>query len=277
MRYLEATGSHIIESSSGYVTVRLSPEADRELTNRPYYWGFVDRTGVDPETMTFTFVFDPEQMPNPDGHRVGSAGQNNIKSEYLTYGHARLQQIFKAVSSRGRFIQLYEQPPESERYTGNTTPYTSWLVVNYNVELLCDMKKNELHSLGISLSTGDIMPQFHKHLLTKPLTPKLPAHTHIRDTITLERAKYELDKHIESMIEAYDHQWAADAVLRMQEEVARMNAYYNDLVEAREDEEEKNEIRLRAERRLAEIEWQYKPRIQVTPLSGGMVHLITTN
>lgn len=32
--------------------------ADRELTNRPYYWSFVDRIGGEPETMTYLFVTD---------------------------------------------------------------------------------------------------------------------------------------------------------------------------------------------------------------------------
>lgn len=37
------------------------PRADRMLTDRPYYWGFVERTGVDPETLSFSFVFDPQK------------------------------------------------------------------------------------------------------------------------------------------------------------------------------------------------------------------------
>ena len=61
MDYLEVTESTILEASPLHVTVKLSPRADRMLTDRPYYWGFVERTGVDPETLSFTFVFDPEK------------------------------------------------------------------------------------------------------------------------------------------------------------------------------------------------------------------------
>ncbi|WP_379134671.1 YqhG family protein [Paenibacillus sp. sgz500958] len=63
--YLEATESTILEQSPHHVTVKLSPRADRMLTDRPYYWGFVERTGVEPETLSFTFVFDPEQYDDP--------------------------------------------------------------------------------------------------------------------------------------------------------------------------------------------------------------------
>lgn len=61
MRYLEAEQCDILEKHPAYVTVKLSPSADKELNYRPYYWSFVERTGVAPETMTCTFIFDPEE------------------------------------------------------------------------------------------------------------------------------------------------------------------------------------------------------------------------
>ncbi len=60
-QYLESTGCHIIEKSPAHFVVKLSPEADRMLTNRPYYWSFVDRTGAEPETMSFLLVTDKEK------------------------------------------------------------------------------------------------------------------------------------------------------------------------------------------------------------------------
>ncbi|MCY9739798.1 YqhG family protein, partial [Paenibacillus thiaminolyticus] len=73
LRYLEATDCHILEKSPAHVTVKLSERADRVLTNRPYYWGFIDRTGAEAETMRFTFVFDPAAMP-PEPPRAVSYG-----------------------------------------------------------------------------------------------------------------------------------------------------------------------------------------------------------
>ncbi|UUZ79898.1 YqhG family protein [Paenibacillus sp. P26] len=78
MRYLEAEQCDILEKHPAYVTVKLSPSADRDLTNRPYYWNFVERTGAAPETMTCTFIFDPEQYselnPSPPGGPVPGTG-----------------------------------------------------------------------------------------------------------------------------------------------------------------------------------------------------------
>src|SRR5690625_3845349 len=96
-RYLETTGSDVVEKQPGYVTVRLSPTADRALTNRPYYWNFVDRTGVEPETMTFTFVLDPAAAPEPNRPNTpqpgGQINQMRTIVEPLSFGSARLNQM----------------------------------------------------------------------------------------------------------------------------------------------------------------------------------------
>lgn len=75
-RYLETTGCRIIEKSPAHYMVKLSPHADRELTNRPYYWSFVDRTGAEPETMSYLFVTDKERYDTAQQQQAGSqAGQ----------------------------------------------------------------------------------------------------------------------------------------------------------------------------------------------------------
>lgn len=96
MRYLESTGCRILEKSPAHVKVRLSPEADKELTGRPYYWSFVERTGAEPETMTFVFVFDPEKYEaeksrsSGDPPRSGSASPDNtILGRYLGFTPSR--------------------------------------------------------------------------------------------------------------------------------------------------------------------------------------------
>ncbi|WP_052475952.1 YqhG family protein [Cohnella kolymensis] len=67
LSYLEATNCQIIEKTPNQVTVKLSPVADRALTNRLYYWGFVDRAGIEPETMTYTWTFG---IPPADERKV---------------------------------------------------------------------------------------------------------------------------------------------------------------------------------------------------------------
>lgn len=302
-RYIEATQCQVIEKSPAHVTVKLSPEADKALTNRSYYWNFVERTGAEPETMTYTFVFDPEKMeqleeqnnnssPQPTAKPASNSGassdsilgryfgfvptaaQGRSHKEHLSYGSSRLQQIFQTVKSQGKYVSLYEEPLGNSIQPLQASAYSSWLVINYKVQFTCDMKRDELHSLGISLSTGEIAEEFHSYLLTKTLTPRLPANTHIRETITLGRAQLELNRYLEQIVHSYNHDWAEEALERMQVEIDRMKSYYHDLIQAAE-EDKKTQLIEQSQNRLEEIQWQYKPRIHVNVINCGIFHLLS--
>lgn len=304
-QYLEATGCTILEKGSEHMKVKLSPEADKDLTNRPYYWSFVERTGAEPETMTYTFVFDeeayeayqkeqknalqnddftqrkqtssPSNQPLSNDHRlqrkIGYVPPvNRIKYDHLHYGSSRLQQIFQTVKQKGKYVLLFEEPDESKSLT-SIQSYTSWLGANYNVEYTCDMKRSELYSLGISLSTGEIVTNFQQYLNSKKLTPRLPARTHVKETISLPRAVQELERYLEKKITAQDDQWSYEAQIRMEEEKKRIQDYYEEMLE-RVESDEKPAVEQEYENRLREMEWQYKPRITASVINCGIFNLL---
>lgn len=271
LSYLTVTGCQLLEVTPEQLTVKLSPEADKALTNRPYYWGFVERTNTPPETFSYRFVFEPEAMQGMSGQLDINTG---IRTIHLSYGHPMLAQIIKAIQSRGQFVCLYERvDDDSLHYRLETTAYTSWLVVNYKLEFVCEMKREECHSLGISLSTGEIAEQFHTYVTSKTLTPKMPAHTHLRETISLQRAKHELDEYMMRIIHDTDHQWAATAHEWMNIELKQVADYYEEQLKIA-DEETLPEIEAQYRNRLSEVEWQYKPRIVVAPIQCGLFHLL---
>ena len=303
MRYLNATESQILEKSPGKVTVKLSPAADKELTGRSYYWSFVERTGAEPETMTYTFVFDPEKVaalqqakreqegpsdgateakspfqPQSDsilgryfGFIPNQARGRNLE-ENVYFGCGRLEQVFKACKTHGQFANLYEIPQEQPG-PYQSTAYTSWFAVNFKVEFVCDMKREEIHSLAISLSTGELIEQAFTKLLDRRLSPRLPAHTHVKETISLPRAWFELEKYVEQKIRNYDHAWSYRAQNRLMNELNRIHGYYKELIEAA-DPEAKREFELQYDNRKREIRWQYEPRVQVNAINGGIFHLV---
>ncbi|MFC5452487.1 YqhG family protein [Paenibacillus aestuarii] len=322
MRFLEAYECTILEKTPAYVTVKLSPEADKEMTGRPYYWSFVERTGAAPETMTYKFIFDPEQMkaeakpraaaagkavpagggsgapgaPGPVGQAQGQAqGQpaaqqdDSILGRYfgfvpttvtarvpqdeVTLGSRRLEQMFGIVREKGRFVHLFEEPFPTGAVTNQALVYDTWLCVNYKVELACDRKRSEIHSLAIQLNNGEIREHFHKHLLTKSLSPKLPANSHILpDTISLSKAINALEMTLERKISVYDHSWADEANEQHRSEINRVEAYYNGLLLSAEPDK-RDEIETQCRNRLQEIDWQYKPRIVVSVINCGLFHL----
>ncbi|MCR8631170.1 YqhG family protein [Paenibacillus radicis (ex Xue et al. 2023)] len=321
MRYLEAEKCDIVEKHPAYVTVKLSPSADKELTYRPYYWSFVERTGVAPETMTCTFIFDPEghkasvqetggasaaglppqavpASARPASGSVanpvpsGAAGQEQqpdsilgryfgfvptqivarVPKDEVTFGSRRLEQIFGAVRNKGRFVHLYEQFKPEQKSTA-TIPYENWLQVNFKVELACDMKRSEIHSLGIHLETGQIRERFQELLLTKRLTPRLPAQIFIiPDKITLPRAVIYLEEYLEQLLRGYDHRWAQEAGLRLAEEIDRIRGYYETLIQGAEPDK-RSEVEAQYVNRKQEIDWQYRPRIQISVINCGLFHL----
>lgn len=291
-RYCQATRCTILEKSPTQMTVKLSPHADKLLTNRPYYWSFVERTGVEPETMTLSFVFDPSTMSPPStaastkqispqaeqqdsilGRYLGiSPAVMSVRQrhELLSFGSGRLRQIFQAARKHGQYTLMYEQPHQQDMsfFTG----YTAWFCLNIKIEFVCDMKRDELHSIGISLSTGELVEQFFERIQPLQLTPQIPANTHVRETISLFRAAKEIEKHIEQKIRSYDHHWAEQADVRFQAEQQRIREYYAHVLESC-SEEEKMSIEQQFDQRLKEIEWQHQPRIRASVINCGVFQL----
>lgn len=335
MRYLDATECHIIEKHPAYVTVKLSPCADKSLTNRPYYWSFVDRTGTPPETMSFKFVFDPERLladenastktahsqgrpaagssgsvggsipgvplgaapigggasgvgAPVDGQPAATAdsilgryfgivvqqttGPGRIQKDEVTYGSRRLEQLFQVVKTDGKFVQMFEEPGIASRGPSSVA-YTSWLGVNFKVEFLCDMKRDEQHSLGVDLNSGQIVTRFHESLLERRLSPRFPANSHIpRQQLTITRGRTILEQYLEKLLKQLDHSWATAAHDRLIDEISRVDGYYSELLDGSEPDK-KAGVAAQWESRKKEMEWQYMPRIQVSVINCGIFHL----
>ncbi|GKU78309.1 YqhG family protein [Paenibacillus sp. L3-i20] len=298
-RYLEATECSIIEKSPAHFTVKLSPNADRELTNRPYYWSFVDRVGTEPETMTFLFVTDKErydtqqtlqasvqEAKDPNANAVDAALSRSfgfinsniiapvrIPREDLYFGSRKLDQLFGAAKSKGSFVYLFQEPDKRGSNPFQSTPYTAWLGVNMRIEFACDRKREEIHSFGVSLVTGHCVDNFHDRLMTTKLTPRLPANIHVAKTgISFNKAMLIVEQTLDRKLKTYDYNWAVDATKRLQEEMDRIDTYYAPLLE-HALEENKPRIAEQYEQRQAEIRWQYEPRVTASAINCGIFHL----
>lgn len=290
-RYFIATGCQLIEKSPAHLQVKLSPEADRELTGRTYYWNFIERTGAEPETMSFTFIFDPEAHAGskPEPARADSAGSHRYYGlppiapqpgrtleEPLVYGARRLEQLFDSACRKGAYLQLFEQPPDLPPGSAVSVPYATWLVVNYKISYICDMKREELMSLGIHLATGEIATDFIGKLVNKRLSPRMPPRTTLTEAISLARAAELLEQVIIGHLNRQDTAWAEEARARLAEEQERIDAYYEDLLAGEGLEPETRQaLEGQHDKRREEIRWQHEPRIEVCPVNSGLFHLLT--
>ncbi|OXM16830.1 YqhG family protein [Paenibacillus herberti] len=301
-KYIEATGCHIVEKSPAHMTVKLSPAADRELTNRPYYWSYVDRAGVEPETMTYLFVtdgqrYDEQQLRQAEAETEAAAELGEMEQaaqsalsrsigfvhgsitgvrtprEDLYFGSRKLDQLFEAARVGGSYVYLFQEPERRSLNPFDSIAYTAWLGVNLRVEFACDMKREEIHSYGISLATGNIQENFHDRLAALRLTPKLPANVHTaRNGLTLARALTVVETHLERKLRAADFKWAEGAARRLDEELVILAHYYEKMLESAE-EEQREAIATQYENRKEEIRWQYEPRVTVSAINCGVFHL----
>lgn len=302
MAYLEATECTVIEKSPEHITVKLSPQADKMLTNRPYYWGFVERTGAPAETLSFSFVFDPvkyderlikqaessqNNQPNAGqdpllSRYYGSApilpviGPGRIQREDVIYGSRRLAQIWDASREEGNYLYLFEQPAEGQRPKVRSAPYEQWLGICFKTEFSCDLKREELHFLGISLSRKKIIEDFPAQLDGRNLTPRLPENVHVRPaTLTLQQAASMLEEYLINKLAKLDYSWAEQAKLRLAEELDIVDSYYADLLNE-PDEEKKIAVQQQYQSRRSEMEWQYSPKVSLSAISCGMFHLCSS-
>ncbi len=260
-RYLEATECSILEKSPNHFTVKLSPLADRELTNRPYYWSFVDRVGAEPETMTYLFVTDKNKYDAAEEMKKEAAAQQDaavnaqdaaadaalgrslgfmhgslsaparVPREDLYFGARKLDMLFEAAKAKGSFVYLFQEPDKRSSNPFASTPYTAWLGVNMRVEFACDRKREEIHSYGISLATGQCVEHFYDRLLTYKLSPRLPANIHItKNGLSFNKALGIVEQALERKLRSYDYSWAEDASARLAEELERISGYYEPLI-----------------------------------------------
>ncbi|MDQ0059323.1 YqhG family protein [Paenibacillus harenae] len=301
-RYLDATECSILEKSPAHFTVKLSPNADRELTNRPYYWSFVDRMGTEPETMTYLLVTDKqkyEAMANENeaaskaraaesemdqatnaalnrslGFVHGSlAAGVRVPREDLYFGSRKLEQLFDAAKTKGSFVYLFQEMDKKSPHPYSSSPYTAWLGVNMRVEFACDRKREEIHCFGVSLATGLCVEQFHDRLLNMKLSPRLPSNVHItRNGLSYNKALNIVEAALERKLKSYDYGWAGDASARLEEELARIKGYYEPLV-SNAPGESKAAIEEQFAQRQAEIRWQFEPRVTASAINCGIFHL----
>ena len=275
-QYLDIHQCEFIEKAPTHLQVKLSVDVDKDLTNRPYYWTFVERTGVEPETMSMNLIFDPEKA-------------SELRGEVVKFGSRRLQQIFDSAKRRGKAVRLYQQDqatPYRSRNSHNTSgPIRSlypWLGVNYKIEFISDKKKDLFLSLGINLGNGKMKSNFLTMIKSLSLTPVLPANVStITPFLTFREASLQFEEWILGEIQKEEFTWAKKAKQRLELELEQIENFYHLSSEIKEVDSENEEERreeqeknlLEKEKRINEIKWQYSPRIKVVPINYGIFYL----
>lgn len=270
--YFRAFESKFIETHPAYFSVELPIEVDKDLGNRPFYWTYVEKIGIEPNPLTLTFIFDADRTPE------------ETRGEVLAFGSRRLRQIFDSAKKHGKYVRLYESPSlDNVPRSLASLPLTPWLCVNYKIEFICDQKKDMLLPLGINLISGQISSGLFEKLKTLALTPKLPDYTFTTQPIfSFESAADRLEQRVQSIIDQEDTGWAEQATIRLEEEKGFIESFYSEAESNVDRAKETNEPNIAEERaklakekemRLKELNWQFEPRIEVSVINSGLFYL----
>ncbi|MDP4085249.1 MAG: YqhG family protein [Bacillota bacterium] len=247
-QYFQANECSIAENNTGYLTVQLTVELDKELMNRPFYWHYLEKTGGIPNPMKLTFITSKQDTPD------------SIKGETIYFGSPRLHQIFQSTKNLASFIRLYENHDHKNKQTA----LFPWLCMNVKISYKCDRKKDIFKSIGLQMINGKMVDDFHDHLLQIPLTPKIPDYSFtLSPLIKPKSGMARIENYLSSTIEVDDHSWADEANKRWEKDLALLNHFY-------EDEEKKNDS-YEVERKA--LQEQYEPKVIISFINGGMFYL----
>lgn len=250
-RFLTAHGCHFVEKSPEHLVTQLSIEADKDLVNRPFYWMYVEKMGIEPKPSLLTFVFDPQRLGEHD------------RGELLTYGSPRFVSMLESAKKRGRFVRLFEEKPAPVGSPLTSRPYIPWLGVNFQISFVCDQKKDEICCLGINLHSGEIVEDFFRKMLRRRWTARLPANRHtVQPQLTIVEGVGELERFLQERIEQQDLDWAEQALNRMKMELEQLEHFYPEEVKSSEKEQ-----------RIRETIWQHHPRVEVEVINAGLFYL----
>jgi hypothetical protein len=248
--YFDLTDSTILNQDEKCMTVKFSPEVDKAIGRRPYYWAFVERTHTPPQPMTLTFCLQ------------GSLPERNDYDqpfvERLCVGSSRLTDIFHDINKRGAHVELYETPCQ---FTPNPR-FDTWLNVNLQIEYQAHSCRTELHSYGICLRTGAFATHFMEQLENVPLQARIPLYFQQNPNLSLTRAKQLLEQHLSSYLTTYDHNWAVDANHHLQKETSAAARYFAD------------HEREGYATRQTELYEQFQPTITISVINCGLFHFL---
>ncbi|MFN2745362.1 MULTISPECIES: YqhG family protein [unclassified Bacillus (in: firmicutes)] len=247
-RFFTANGCDITDKSDGHLTVQLTPEVDKQIMNRPFYWHWLEKTGGEPNPMKITLITNEDLAP--DG----------IEGDFIHFGSPRLFQIFQAVKKNGRFIRLYEKIHSQ----GTQVPLEPWLGMNVTISYQSDKKKDKLLSLGLHLISGQLIEEFQEQMEERALSSQISDYCFtMSPLIKPESGIKRIERYIEQAARNEPLDWAEASHKRWESDLALLNQFY----EETEEKPEEYEIEKKALQSL------YEPKIEIKVESGGLFYL----
>ncbi|WP_157729451.1 YqhG family protein [Tumebacillus algifaecis] len=262
-RYFQAVGATILVDQVNFLQVELPRDVDKELTDRPYYWMYVEAIGQEVPNSVLSLAFDPDLVI-----------EGVERMEFVTLGSFRLNKIIESTQKRGRVTKAYQLV--------NAKPLAPYLMTTFKLSYIADRRRDEIVSYGVHLGTGEVVPEFDARLANLPFRETPPAAAMLQPVqLSLAEGYRRLKASLTEQIERLDHSWAEQAEAHLAQELEQLETYYESLGLLHADEsktaveQEKKAALYAAERelRVAELRWRCAPRVQIEPFHFGWVYV----
>ncbi len=281
--YFAAVGAPVVYAADGYREYELPRDVDKELTDRPYYWMWVEQTHQEvlPTILRLAFTEEAFQRENERlrEEALAEAEKQNLNdiqrmffrpptAELMTLGSFRLDKIYASLDKRGQFACIVPQS-----WSETSAALIPWLMINLTVSYRCDLVEQQFWSVGVCLTNGQIVERFYDIIQRIAMKPEDPSRFADMKTLTLEQAFHRGQTYVAEALAARPHNWAESAQQRLEKEVQQVRLYYQSILPDVPDNEKPlvQAEQTRKERELAE---RSGPRIDIVVKQLALVGLM---
>ncbi|GGI96047.1 hypothetical protein GCM10010885_02170 [Alicyclobacillus cellulosilyticus] len=279
--YFAAVGAKCVYQAEAYREFELPRDVDKELTDRPYYWLWVEQTGqvVPPTVLRLAFTEDAaerenvrlrtEALASPSYQQLSDLEKQFFRppvSELMTLGSFRFEKLMASVASRGRFASVRPADANAHR----TVP---WLMVNVRITRRCDLNEQSLWSVGCCLVNRQVVDGFYDAVHRLAMVPCPPRQLLSEARIGLQEAFTAVTQHVERRLRTEPHAWAREAQRRLDDELRQVCTYYQSLL-PEVTEEERTILQVERTKKERDVRERYTPRLEVEPVQLALVGLL---
>ncbi|EJY55938.1 hypothetical protein URH17368_1326 [Alicyclobacillus hesperidum URH17-3-68] len=281
-RYFAAVGADVICKRPMYREFVLPIDVDKELTDRPFYWMWVEKTNQTVEPTTLRLAFDQEAKLREDEH-LAQLHQQSLaqaqplsgldilfrkpkQTELVDLGSFRLDKILESARRRGQTVCV---TPYSEHPHTQLIP---WLMTNGLTRYVTDSVSETWWSIGVCLLNLQIVESFYNKIAHLEMTGTSPQIIVGQAKHSLLEAADAVTTYLSRLVEQGDLAWAEEARLRLTDDLAQLDAYYRS-IEADYPPEERDLLqREHVKKRQALIE-KSTPRVEMEVAQIALIGL----
>ncbi|MDQ0188340.1 hypothetical protein JI721_15480 [Alicyclobacillus cycloheptanicus] len=292
--YFSAVGARCVYQSPAYREYELPRDVDKELTDRPYYWLWVEQTDQEVPPTVLRLAFSEEAVARENERlREKAMKQANFDAmsevermffrpptaEYVALGSFRLDKIYESIEKRGRFAAVAVMPggpSEGERPAAQPlarTPWVPWLMVNAVVSYRCDSVQQAWYSVGVCLENGQVVDRFYPSIQRLPLQPVDPAILLRPGDRSVASAIASAKQKMERLASSGPETWAQAASERLRKEEQQLTTYYQSILPDLPPEEHPV-VEAELANKLRQLKERMAPRIELDIRQLALVGLV---